>query len=171
MAENESTTEKTMSAEEAAQARLAREQAANRAFADLVMLARQDPVYRNYALSDLDWLVIPAVVTGNLAVARQRKDGAGIPVAAVTWARVSEEVYERLKENPRRPVRLSPEEYVSGDIHVLAHAFGPPEVVRNLIASLTFPGGKDESGKERPKGPLAGKELRKLEEQDKNGAP
>lgn len=131
------------------------------ALADLTVLAMQHPVYRNLAIADIDWLIIPALVTGNFAILHgARPDGARVPMAAVTWARVSEEVDRRLMENLRRPFRLSPQEYVSGGIYWLAHTFGPPQMVDVLLKRLTHPGGKDEKGNDIPTGPLAGQKLK-----------
>ena len=51
------------------------------------------------------------------------------PGGGITWVRVSEEVDRRIMENLARPFRLSPADYVGGDIYWLAHTFGPPEMV------------------------------------------
>jgi len=132
------------------------------AFGDLAMLAMQHPVYRNMAIADLDWLILPAILTGNFAIMHTaRSEGEKIPIAAVTWARVSEEVDQRLMENPHRPFRLSPEEYASGGIYWLAHTFGPPQAVERLLGLLCHPGGEDERGNAIPTGPLAGKKLKR----------
>ena len=131
------------------------------ALADLTVLAMQHPVYRNMAIADIDWLIMPALLTGNFAILHgARPDSAKVPLAAVTWARVSEEVDQRLMENLHRPFRLSPQEYVSGDIYWLAHTFGPPQMVDVLLKRLTHPGGKDEEGNDIPTGPLAGQKMK-----------
>ena len=137
----------------------ARQRAA--ALGDLTVLAMQHPSFRNYAIADLDWLIGPAIITGNFLVANaEREDNPPVPIAAITWARVSEEVDLRLMENLARPFRLSPEEYVSGDIHWIAHTFGPPQAVEALIRAAMQEAGETDGGKEIPAGPLAGKKLK-----------
>jgi len=136
-------------------------QASASALADLTILAIRHPVFRNYAIADIDWLIIPPLLTGNFAILHMaRPNGSKAPVAAVTWARVSEEVDQRLMENLHRPFRLSPEEYVSGDIYWLAHTFGPPQAVEELIGAVTREAGEDDNGNPIPAGPLAGKKLK-----------
>ena len=141
------------------------------AFGDLTSLALQHPVYRNYAIADLDWLIGPAVLTGNFMMANAaRPDGVVVPVAAIIWARVSKEVDQRIMENLHRPFRLSPEEYVSGEIYWLAHTFGLPQVVEELIKAALREEGVDEHGNKVPAGPLAGKQL-KQRTRDDSGRP
>ncbi len=147
----------------------ARERAA--LFGDLVYLALQDPVYRNMALSDLEWLILPALETGNFSILNtNRPDGVAVPIAALTWARVSEDVDRRIEENLHRPFRLAAQDYVSGEIYWLAHTFGPPQALEQLIKLVLFPGGKSDDGRETPPGPLAGRRL-KQRVRDDRGRP
>ena len=132
------------------------------ALADLTTLAMQHPTYRNMAIADLEWLIFPPVITGNFAVLHAtRPDGGKFPAAAITWARVSEEVDQRLMENLHRPFRLSPAEYVSGETHWLAHTFGPPHLVEQLLQAITSEARTDEKGNTIPAGPLAGRKLKR----------
>ncbi len=140
-------------------------------FGDLAMLAIQHNSYRNMAIADLDWLIGPAIMTGNFMIANAtREDGAVLPIAAITWARVSEELDRRLVENLSRPFRLSPAEYVSGENYWIAHTFGHPRAVENLIQAAIQPAGKSEDGQERPAGPLAGKKLKQRVRDDSGRA-
>ncbi len=123
------------------------------------MLAMQHPAFRNMAIADLDWLIGPAILTGNFIILNgTRPEGLIIPVAAITWARVSPEVDARIVENLHRPFRLSPAEYISGEIYWLAHSFGPPQAVKALIQKAR------EDGQ-----PLAGKELKQRVRDDNGG--
>jgi hemolysin-activating ACP:hemolysin acyltransferase len=138
---------------------LARNQAA--LFGDLTFLAMQHSSFRNLAIADLDWLISPAIATGNFMIINgERKDGVAVPVAALTWARVSQDIDRRLMENMDRPLRLSAREYVSGDIYWLANVFGPAKMVDQLIKAATGQGGENEHGQKSRPGPLTGKKLK-----------
>ncbi|RME95897.1 MAG: toxin-activating lysine-acyltransferase [Alphaproteobacteria bacterium] len=140
-------------------------------FGELTLLAMQHGNYRNMAIADLDWLIGPAVLTGNFMIANASwPDGSAVPVAAVTWALVAEEVDRRLMDNLTRPFRLSPAEYVSGDIAWIAHTFGPPNMVNHLLKAAMREAGTDESDKELPAGPLARRSV-KQRTYDDGGRP
>jgi hemolysin-activating ACP:hemolysin acyltransferase len=101
--------------------------------------------YRQYTLGDLDWLVIPPVLAGQFRIGevKTKKDDATIPVAVLLWAKVSPEVDERLTKSDSPVIRLSPEEWTSGDILWLTHAAGEPRFVRELLRQIgetTFKG-------------------------------
>jgi cytolysin-activating lysine-acyltransferase len=101
--------------------------------------------YRHYTLGDLDWLVIPPVLAGQyrLGEVKTKHDGATLPVAVLLWAKVSPDVDARLTQSETPTIRLSPEEWTSGDILWLTHAAGEPRFVRHLlkqISETTFKG-------------------------------
>jgi cytolysin-activating lysine-acyltransferase len=101
--------------------------------------------YRHYTLGDLDWLVIPPVLAGQyrLGEVKAKNDGATLPVAVLLWAKVSPDVDARLTQSDTPTIRLSPEEWTSGDILWLTHAAGEPRFVRHLlkqISETTFKG-------------------------------
>jgi hemolysin-activating ACP:hemolysin acyltransferase len=95
--------------------------------------------YRQYTLGDLDWLVIPPVLAGQFRIGevKTKKDDATIPVAVLLWAKVSPEVDERLTKSDSPAIRLSPEEWTSGDILWLTHAAGEPRFVRHLLKQIS----------------------------------
>jgi hemolysin-activating ACP:hemolysin acyltransferase len=64
------------------------------AFGDAATVLMRSPHYKHYSLADLEWLVLPAIATGqfSLADARHRQIGLSAPVAVVLWASVSAEV-------------------------------------------------------------------------------
>ncbi len=74
------------------------------------------PVYREHSLKDLEWLVLPAIATGQLRLAKAQVKGTGrsAPVGLVMWASVSEEADKRLTVDVERPVKLEPDEWKSG---------------------------------------------------------
>jgi hemolysin-activating ACP:hemolysin acyltransferase len=83
---------------------------------ELVGLMIRSPRHRDRKLSDLRWLVLPAVRAGQYALmqAQSKSRGFTAPVAAVLWARVSAEVDKRLSENLAEPVRLGPRDGGAG---------------------------------------------------------
>ncbi|MBO0881280.1 MAG: toxin-activating lysine-acyltransferase [Mycobacterium sp.] len=95
-------------------------------FAQIVAVLMRDPSYKDLRVSDLEWLVLPAIMAGQFRLAHsptpvdpgKKADHAGvlIPVAAALWARVSPAVDKSLSESLDKQVRLSPGAWTSGDI-------------------------------------------------------
>lgn len=109
------------------------------AFGHVVSLLMQSPLYRHYAVADLEWLAVPPLLTGTFAIAeaRPQADGPSFPVAAVLWACVSPDVDKRLTENVSGPIRLRPDEWRSGEqLWVIAVA-GDPKVASGLVQQLS----------------------------------
>lgn len=108
------------------------------AFAQIVSLLVQSPLYRHYAIADLEWLVIPPLATGMfaLAEAKAQADGPAFPVAAMLWASVSPDVDKRLSENLSSPIRLRPDEWRSGEQMWVIAAVGDPRVTASLLQQL-----------------------------------
>ncbi len=96
------------------------------------------PSYKHYALAELEWLVVPAVVANQFSLAGARTEVAGltVPVAVALWAKVSRETDARLSANPQIPLRLTPEEWTGGDILWLIDAGGPQQAVGPMIDRL-----------------------------------
>ena len=61
------------------------------AFAQIVSILMHSPRYRHYTLGDLEWLVLPPLLTGQCSVAeaKSKDNGASVPVAVALWASVS----------------------------------------------------------------------------------
>src|SRR5215475_3236706 len=115
------------------------------AFAQIVSVLMRSPRYRHYTLGDLEWLVIPPLLTGQFTVANAslKQNGVAIPVAIALWASVSAEVDKKLSANLHLPIRLRPDEWRSGDVLWLIDAVGDPRVVPQLLKKLvetTFKG-------------------------------
>ena len=108
------------------------------AFAQIVSILMHSPRYRHYTLGDLEWLVLPPLLTGQCSVAeaKSKENGTSIPVAVALWASVSAEVDSRLSENLTTPIRLRPDEWRSGDILWLIDAVGDRRVVPGLLKQL-----------------------------------
>ena len=115
------------------------------AFTQIVTLLMRSPIHKHLSLGDLEWLVVPPLMTGQFRIAKlgSRKAGVAVPAAAVLWASLSTEVDAKLSASPKAPIRLRPDEWRSGDILWLVEAVGDPRVVSRLLKELndkTFKG-------------------------------
>ena len=98
------------------------------AFGDIIALLMGSAQFKHYALVDLEWLVIPPLVSGQflLAHAQSRETGLAAPAATILWGSVSAEVDQRLTATIDQPLRLKPHEWQSGDILWIVAAAGEP---------------------------------------------
>ena len=124
------------------------------AFAQIVTVLMRSPRYGHYTLGDLEWLVVPALATGQWRVvgAQSKQNGVSFPVAVALWATVSAEVDKKLSENLHVPIRLRPDEWQSGDILWLVDAVGDPRVVPQLLKQLLESSFKGREAKVRTAG-------------------
>ncbi|MCB1514330.1 MAG: toxin-activating lysine-acyltransferase, partial [Hyphomicrobiaceae bacterium] len=92
----------------------------------------------HYDIADLEWLVAPAVASGqfSIAEAQSKETGFAVPVACVIWASVSDEVDKRLMTEARQPLRLRADEWASGDVAWLVEAVGDPAAVGRLLEAV-----------------------------------
>ncbi len=109
------------------------------AFGEIASMLMRSPAHKHHSLADLEWLVAPAVTTGQFSVAGAQSKTSGFvtPVGAVMWASVSPEVDKRLSESLKEPFRLQPAEWKSGDILWLIDVVGDPKVTRAIIKRLS----------------------------------
>lgn len=99
---------------------------------DMVVVLSRSPAHKHYSLADIEWMVLPPVAAGQFYVveAADKARGFRAPIAAVTWALVSEQVDARLQEGAGQRLRLRPDEWKSGDIAWLIDAVGSAEGVK-----------------------------------------
>lgn len=99
-----------------------------------IMLA--SPLHRHVFLTELDWLVVPAITSGQIRVFHH----GNVPVAFATWAFLNEDVAERFKAGLGR---LKPQEWKSGDdiwlVELCAPYGGVKEILMDLVEN-TFAG-------------------------------
>ncbi len=109
------------------------------AFGDIVMLLMRSQSERKRPLSDLEWMLVPAMQTGQFAVAEAQMKETGVvaPLGAVLWANVSPEIDRRLASQLEQPMKLEPGDWQSGDIPWIVAAFGEPKAVDQLFRQLT----------------------------------
>jgi hemolysin-activating ACP:hemolysin acyltransferase len=115
------------------------------AFAKIVSLMMRSPAHNHLHISDLMWLVVPPLLVEQVAIMEAAQQGAALPspFAAALWARVSPEVDRRLSEDKDGSVRLTGEEWQSGDIFWIIDAVGQPDIVPAFLEELVatnFPG-------------------------------
>lgn len=108
------------------------------ALAQIVRLMLQSPNHRHFSLSDLEWMVLPALSTGQLAMAEAKPDQSGLrePLAVLFWASVSPEIDQRLSSNLEAPIRLRPDEWRSGDILWITDMIGDMRTGHALVKSV-----------------------------------
>ena len=152
---------------EARQARFAR------SFAQVVAVLMRDPNFRTMPLADLEWLVLPAVMSGQFRVAeapaslgpgkgpdkaadkapdKTRTGGVLVPVAVALWARVSGEIDKALAGSLDQPVRLKPHQWASGEHVWLVAVAGDRRAVPKLIEQIARTDLKGQRIKMRVKG-------------------
>ena len=105
------------------------------AFGQITSILMRSAQYRKHALADLEWLVVPAVTTGQFALAEaQSKDnGMMVPVGVLLWASVAAEVDKRLTETTDTPMRLKQEEWRSGDVLWVIDGVGEQQVIQAML--------------------------------------
>ncbi len=124
-------------------------------FGEIVSVLMRSEHYRSYTLQDLEWLVVPAVLSNQFLLAEARAKGNGFtaPVGVVLWANVSPEVDQRLTANIAQPIRLKPEDWRSGNIPWLVDAVGPPKLIGSMLQQLHTKVFKGRQVKVRTQGP------------------
>lgn len=111
-------------------------------FGKIVMAMMALPRYRHQSVADLQHLVLEPLIRDRVAIAYPpKKEGELTDIAGVAiWASVSEEVDAKIREQVRAgvfPVRLTSEEWVSGDINWLFDVIAPTrEATTAVIANF-----------------------------------
>lgn len=105
------------------------------AFGEIVTVLMRTQEHRGKPLSDLEWLAVPAVTTGQfaLAEAQSKTNGMMAPVGLILWASVSPEVDARLRANLASGLTLKPEDWKSGDILWVVEAVGDPKILQAML--------------------------------------
>ena len=107
-------------------------------FAQAVAVLMRDHTYRNMPLKDLEFLLVPAVASGQCVIAHAKagETGPSIPVALALWANVSVEVDKMLGENLDKPLQMKPNQWKSGDQTWLITLAGEPSVMGGFMKQL-----------------------------------
>src|SRR5262245_56273892 len=104
-------------------------------FSQIVGVLMRSPHYKHYALSDLEWLVLPALATGQFSIAEAatERNAPTAPVAVALWASVSPDIDKRFSEDLGAPMRLRPDEWRSGEILWLIAAVGDVRMIPSFL--------------------------------------
>lgn len=84
----------------------------------ITWLMSQSPKHRGYFISDLEWLVMPAILLKQFRIFHRNE----VPAACAIWAQVNEDVAARIRDGQPR---LKVEEWRCGDIPVILEAIAP----------------------------------------------
>jgi cytolysin-activating lysine-acyltransferase len=108
------------------------------AFGEIVALLMRTRGYSSMALSELDWLVVPAVVTGQFTLAESQSKSNGVlqPMGVILWAKVSQDIDAQITSQPDKPLRLKPADWVGGDHYWVIEAVGERRVVEALLGRM-----------------------------------
>jgi hemolysin-activating ACP:hemolysin acyltransferase len=125
--------------DEESKRRMAAARHASATFGEIVTLLMRTPEYKSLPLTDLELLVVPPLLCGQVSVAtiQSKTNGTASPVGAILWARVSPEVAKRLASRPGEPTHLAPEEWMCGDIVWVAASAGEGRVLSEMIKLLS----------------------------------
>ncbi len=135
-------------------------------FTSIVAVLMRDPGFKSLRIADLEWLVIPPVLSGQwrVAHARQKEPEPApekpapmgnmlMPVAAALWASVSPEIDMRLSSNLDKPIQLRPNEWLSGQHLWLIALAGDRRVLPKFLRQLEETEFKGKTVKLRTNGP------------------
>jgi len=101
----------------------------------IVTILMRSPQHKQHPLADLEWLVLPAVLSGQCRVAQAQQSGIPVPVGVALWASVSTAVDQRLSDFSV-PWRLQPDEWRSGDIPWLVELVADTRTQQALLKHL-----------------------------------
>ena len=143
----------------------------SQSFSQVVAVLMRDANFRNLRLADLEWLVLPAIMSGQFKLGHARaqpgadksKDGGTfIPVAVAMWARVSPAIDKAMSENLDKPVRLKANQWMSGDIPWLIAVAGDQRMIPTFLKQLSMEEFKGKHVKMRARTPDGGVSLKTL---------
>ena len=104
-------------------------------FGEVAWLMMMSTPHKHFFVSDLEWLVLPAIQTSQFRVWRN----GGMPMAYASWAFLDERAEARLRDSIKK---LAPGDWKSGDslwlIDLLAPFGGNDDMVKELRRDL-FP--------------------------------
>ncbi len=101
----------------------------------IVTVLMRSPQHKQHPLADLEWLVLPAVLSGQCRVVQAQQSGIPVPVGVALWASVSTAVDQRLSDLSA-PWRLQPGEWRSGDIPWLVELVADAPTQQVLLKHL-----------------------------------
>jgi len=133
-------------------------------FGNMIAILMQSKVHQDMRLSQLHDRIVAPLLSNQfrIAEAQSKEGGEIIPVALLMWARVSDEVHERLKNNLDAPIELARDEWSSGENYWIVDAIGQQRFLIPLLTDLRNSDLKDKQVSYRAEG-KEGVELRVME--------
>jgi cytolysin-activating lysine-acyltransferase len=98
-------------------------------FGEIVWLMSQSAAHKHFAIADLEWMVMPALLLTQYRLFHKE----GRPIGAALWAFLSEEAEAKLSVTP---LRLRPDEWKSGDRCWLLDLIAPGATPANKLAAV-----------------------------------
>ena len=113
-------------------------------FASIVAVLMRDANFRQMPLADLEWLVIPAVMSGQCRLAHSpppvgassKVPGVMLPVAVALWASVSDEIDARLSTSLDKRAVVKPSEWTTGNNLWLLAVAGDKRAIPTFLKQL-----------------------------------
>lgn len=121
-------------------------------FGNIVTLFMQSPGHKQLKLEDLPARIVMPLVNNQFLIAEGHKKDTGysFPVAVVLWARVSDEVDQRLSsQDLDEPIVLAQGEWTGGENYWLIESIGEQRFVQQLLDRLCREVFKDKPVKAR----------------------
>jgi hemolysin-activating ACP:hemolysin acyltransferase len=109
-----------------------------RVLGQIVGLLTRSAAHQNMTIADIKTGLLAPVMLGQYMLAGRSNDHAtgSVPVTALIWARVSDQVDQRLTQTASAAIDLSAEEWRSGDIVWLTEAVGDLRAIPEMIERL-----------------------------------
>lgn len=97
---------------------------------EITWLLSQSSIHKNLFISDLEWMIMPAILLEQFRIFY----GPNSPAAVAIWAHVSEETDKRLRAGESR---LRADEWKGGDIPWLIELISPFGAQEEILADLS----------------------------------
>jgi len=100
-------------------------------FGEIVWLMTQSPLHKHFALADLEWMVMPALLLNQYRLFHDKDHDR--PVGAALWAFLSPETEVKYSASP---LRLRPDEWKSGETCWVIDLIAPGANAENKLAGI-----------------------------------
>jgi hemolysin-activating ACP:hemolysin acyltransferase len=107
-------------------------------FGSIVIIFMRSPQFRALSLAELETLIVPAFINNQFLVmeTQSKENGLVAPVGVALWALVSAEVDQRLSTNLDQPIKLSQNEWRSGNIAWLVAVAGDARIISPVLQKV-----------------------------------
>jgi len=94
------------------------------------LLAMRSPSHKYFFNSDLEWMILPAILHKQFMLFRNNKNN---PLALIVWAKVSEEVEKTMLSGA---IKLRPQDWNSGDKIYIIDVITPFNATKDFLKQL-----------------------------------